>query len=40
VLTCEKIFDKIYSTGGSGRNQIQNQLKFWDDRLQGSDPAG
>ena len=40
VLTCEKILDKINSTGGSGRNEIQNQLKYWDDRLQGSDPAG
>ena len=40
VLTCENILNKIDSPGGSGRNEIQNQLKYWDDRLQGSTPAG
>jgi argininosuccinate lyase len=40
VLTCENILNKIDSPGGSGRNEIQNQLKYWDDRLQGSKPAG
>jgi argininosuccinate lyase len=40
VLTCEKILNKIDSTGGSGRNEIQNQLKYWDDRLLESDTAG
>jgi argininosuccinate lyase len=40
VLTCDKILDKIGSTGGSGRKEIQNQLKYWSNRLQGFDPAG
>jgi argininosuccinate lyase len=40
VLTCEKILNHMSSAGGSGRDQIQNQLDYWDDRLQRSDPAG
>jgi argininosuccinate lyase len=40
VLTCENILDHVSSAGGSGRDEIQNQLNYWDDRLQRSDPAG